>query len=153
MNNAGYTALCVNLHQRHKYTVILVLVSQSQWVILRICSKCCVVKCQKRLMGHLRDLQKHKISIYTEHTANLKTHLFDLILLPFLYSNFELILCECSSYMREHAIKINKYISAVSPRVCAHSTQTCKHTMIAFLSRLCSLKKTTQSFGDDDNRL
>lgn len=48
-------------------------------------------------MGHLRDLQKHKINIYIEHTANLKTYLFDLILLPFLYSYFELILCERSS--------------------------------------------------------
>lgn len=35
----------------------------------------------KRLMEHLRDLQKHKINIYIEYTANLKTHLRDLILL------------------------------------------------------------------------
>lgn len=32
-------------------------------------------------MEHLRDLQKHKINIYTEYIANLKTHLCDLILL------------------------------------------------------------------------
>lgn len=35
----------------------------------------------KRLMEHLRDLQKHKINIYIEYTANLKTHLCDLIFL------------------------------------------------------------------------
>lgn len=35
----------------------------------------------KRLTEHLRDLQKHKINIYIESTANLKTHLCDLILL------------------------------------------------------------------------
>lgn len=33
----------------------------------------------KRLMEHLRDLQKHKINIYIEYRANLKTHLCDLI--------------------------------------------------------------------------
>lgn len=35
----------------------------------------------KRLMKRLRDLQKHKINIYIEYTANLKTHLRDLIFL------------------------------------------------------------------------
>lgn len=35
----------------------------------------------KRLIGHLRDIQKHKINIYIEYAANLKTHLCDLILL------------------------------------------------------------------------
>lgn len=35
----------------------------------------------KGLMEHLRDLQKHKINIYIEYTASLKTHLRDLILL------------------------------------------------------------------------
>lgn len=32
-------------------------------------------------MEHLRDLQKHKINIYIENAANLKTHLCDLVLM------------------------------------------------------------------------
>lgn len=32
-------------------------------------------------MEHLRDLQKHEVNIYIEYTANLKTHLCDLIFL------------------------------------------------------------------------
>lgn len=34
---------------------------------------------KKRAMEDLRDFQKHKINIYIEYTANLQTHLLDLI--------------------------------------------------------------------------
>lgn len=34
---------------------------------------------KKRVMEDLRDFQKHKINIYIEYTANLQTHLLDLI--------------------------------------------------------------------------
>lgn len=36
---------------------------------------------RERVMEHLRDSQKHKINIYIEYTANLQTHLLDLIFL------------------------------------------------------------------------
>lgn len=34
---------------------------------------------KNRVMEDLRDFQKHKINIYIEYTANLQTHLLDLI--------------------------------------------------------------------------
>lgn len=34
---------------------------------------------KKRVMEDLRDFQEHKINIYIEYTANLRTHLLDLI--------------------------------------------------------------------------
>lgn len=55
--------------------------SYSEWVIILILSKRQSSEMPRELIEHLRDLQKHKINIYIEFRANLKTHLRDLILL------------------------------------------------------------------------
>lgn len=117
--------------------------SHSEWVILIICSTCQVVKCQKRLMEHLRDLQKQKINIYIEYRANLKNLLLcDLILLAWSYlvSAFLLSFDSPRIPFIYAWIHHNKKERFASPYICAHS----RHTHFDFL-QLCTLFVFTET--------